>query len=115
MATERGDRRMTGLLVRALATKTTISVPATVIAQVWRGGARQARLARLLADPAVEVVPLDSDRARAAGVLCGHARTSDVVDASVVLCAREHGGAAIVTSDPEDLKKLDPRARLIVI
>ena len=115
VATERSKRRMTGLLIRALATNTTICIPAGVLGQVWRDGARQARLARLLADPAVEVVPLDEALARAAGALCGKARTNDVIDASVVLCAREHGNSPIVTSDPGDLRRLDPRAQLVTV
>jgi hypothetical protein len=115
IAAERSDRRMTSLLSQVLVDQTIIAVPTGVIAQVWRGGMRQARLARLLSDPAVEVVPLDDERARAVGILCGRTRTSDVIDASVVLCAREHGRAPIVTSDPEDLRRLDPGARLIVV
>jgi len=35
-----------------------------------------------------------------------------VVDAHVVLSAREHDAAGIVTSDPGDLSLLDPRAAL---
>jgi predicted nucleic acid-binding protein len=115
VATERGDRRMTGLLAVALAEAAGVYLPAGVLAQVWRGGSRQARLARLLVDPAVEVVPLNEARARAAGALCGRAGTSDIVDASVVLCARERGNTAIITSDPDDLARLDPKARLVRI
>jgi hypothetical protein len=36
-------------------------------------------------------VSLDDARARAAGQLCGVTGTSDVVDASVVLCAKRRG------------------------
>jgi hypothetical protein len=39
------------------------------------------------------------------------AHTTDVIDASVVITAREHA-SAIVTSDIDDLRKLDPHARL---
>jgi hypothetical protein len=53
-------------------------------------------------------------RARAAGQLCGVSRTTDIVDASVVLCARAHS-AKIVTSDPDDLRRLDRKAELIVV
>jgi hypothetical protein len=35
-----------------------------------------------------------------------------VVDASVVLLARSHG-APIVTSDPDDLLRIDPKAQLV--
>ena len=53
-------------------------------------------------------------RARQAGQLCGVTGTSDVIDASVVLCAREHGHT-VVTSDPDDLRRLDPKLDLIEI
>lgn len=48
------------------------------------------------------------------GVLCGVRGTSDVVDASVALCARERAHA-VVTSDPGDLRALDPGLRLIEV
>ena len=112
IAFERNERRLVALLARALEHDLTLAVPAGVVAQVWRDGRRQARLARLLAAPEVELEPLDDIRARAAGQLCGVTRTADVVDASVVLCARTRKHA-IVTSDPADLRRLDPKAHLI--
>ena len=110
----RGERGIIALLARALERELEVAVPAGVIAQVWRDGRRQARLARLLAADEVEIVVLDDGRARAAGQLCGVRRTTDIVDASVVLCARERGHR-IVTSDPDDLARLDPAAALIVV
>ena len=59
LALERGDSRVRALLRRALETGLPLSVPAGVVAQAWRGGPRQARVARLLADPSVHVAPLD--------------------------------------------------------
>jgi hypothetical protein len=50
--------------------------------------------------------------AQATGVLCGEANTKDIVDASVVLLARKVG-AVIVTSDPGDLRRIDPAAQLV--
>ena len=44
------------------------------------------------------------DKVRAAGVLCGKARTSDPIDATVVLAAEP--GDRIVTSDPRDIATL---------
>lgn len=41
-------------------------------------------------------------------------RTSDVLDAHVVICTRR-AGQPIVTSDPDDLAQLDPGARLIIV
>ncbi|TMQ02339.1 MAG: type II toxin-antitoxin system VapC family toxin [Deltaproteobacteria bacterium] len=114
IAFERNDRRVVALLVRALDHRMAIVVPAGVIGQVWCDGRRQARLARLLATDEVEIEALDDRRAREAGQLCGARGTADVIDASVVLGARARGHR-IVTSDPADLARLDPRADLIVV
>jgi len=67
-----------------------------------------------LAADEVEVEILDDRRARAAGQLCGVKRTADVIDASVVLGARERGDR-VVTSDPDDLGRLDATLELIVV
>ncbi len=112
IAFERNDRAMLALLSLAVAHELPIHVPAGVVAQVWRDGRRQARLARLLGAPDVEVDPLDDLAAREAGQLCGLRGTTDVVDASVVLNARRHG-CRIATSDPDDLRRLDPGADVI--
>lgn len=89
-------------------------MPAGALAQVWRDGSRQAVLARLLRQDHVEVVPLDDAAARAAGQLCGATQTSDVIDASVVLCARARH-QPVLTSDPDDLRRLDPRLRIVAL
>lgn len=114
IAIERGDRRLQALLDEAAAASADLAVPAGVIAQAWRGSSRQARLARFLALSSVTVVVLDELEARAAGVLCGRAGTADVVDASVVLCARARGHA-VVTGDQDDLAALDPALRLVTL
>lgn len=114
IAIERGDRRMQALLDEAAFAGADIAIPAGVIAQAWRGSARQARLARFLGLGTVTTVVLDDLEARASGALCGITGTSDVVDASVVICARARGHAA-VTGDPDDLAALDPALRLITL
>lgn len=113
IALDRGNRRIMSVLSEAVEHSKAVVVPAGVLAQVWRGG-RQARIARLLADPAVEVVALDQAQAKIVGGLCGVTNTSDVVDASVVVCGRT-GRSTIVTSDPDDLRRLDPKARIAVV
>jgi len=112
VAFERNDRRVRRLIELAVEHGRQLHVPAGVVGQVWRDGARQVRLARLLRSTAVSVHALDSDEARAAGVLCGLSGTSDVIDASVALLARRQG-AVVVTSDVSDLNRLDPRLTLI--
>lgn len=114
IAIERGDRRLQALLDEAHAAGATLAVPAGAVAQAWRGGTRQVRLARFLRLSIVVVVPLDEAQARAAGVLCGLGRTDDVIDASVVICARARDHA-VLSSDPDDLAALDPTLRIVAL
>jgi hypothetical protein len=60
------------------------------------------------------VVALEEPEARAAGTLCGRARKEDVVDASVVVCARMRGHA-VITGDPDDVAALDPSLRIVAL
>jgi hypothetical protein len=55
---------------------------------------------------------LDLDEARAAGSLYGLAGTADVIDARVALLARRHH-AAVLPSDPDDLRRLDAEPMLV--
>jgi len=91
-----------------------MALPAGVLAQVWRASARQHGLALLLVDPTLEVVPLDSEEALLIGAHCARTGATDVVDVSVAVCARRRGHA-VVTSDPDDLLRIDPDLDLIVI
>lgn len=109
---ERGDERVRSLIRRAVTGGIPLAVPAGVIAQAWRGGPRQARIARLLADPVVEVVVLDDPTARAVGRLIARSSHHDVIDVCVALCAAERGHV-VVTSDPDDVAAVDPRLTLI--
>ncbi|MBA2320607.1 MAG: hypothetical protein H0V89_05565 [Deltaproteobacteria bacterium] len=83
---------------------------AGVVGQVWRGGARQAWLARLL--PALDVQPLDELLGRRTGALLARSRTTDVVDAALVLLPAD--GDLVLTSDPSDLVPLAAAAGLHV-
>ena len=111
---ERNDRRVVAIIARALEHHDSLIVPSGVVAQAWRDGSRQARLARLLGSHLCEVLVLDDRQARAAGQLCGLADTTDVIDASVAAAARDLG-ARVLTSDPDDLRRLDRRLELIAI
>jgi len=113
-AFERNDRRVVAIVARALHHKESLLIPAGVVAQAWRDGRRQARLARLLGSPICVVINLDDSRARAAGQLCGVTGTTDVIDASVVASARETG-AKVITSDPNDLLRLNNHLDVVVI
>ena len=74
-----------------------------VVGQAWRDSRRQVRLGKFLVSCHVDPVGLEA--AKAAGILCGRAGTSDVVDATVVVMAAATG-AVIWTSDPDDIKAL---------
>jgi hypothetical protein len=114
IALDRGDKRMIALLDRALAQRLTFRVPSGVVGQVWRDGRVQVILARFLRSVEVQIIPLDDQLARACGELCGATNASDVIDASVVILARERRDP-IVTSDPHDLRRLDRACPIIPI
>jgi predicted nucleic acid-binding protein len=107
IAFERGDARMRALCREALRARARFLVPAGVVGQVIRNPRRQVALRALLNGISTHVVPLDQILAEAAGVLCGKTGTSDVVDATVALVARRER-AVVVTSDEDDLRRLDP-------
>lgn len=103
IAIDSDDRRMWLIHRTALAEGRDVVVPAIVVGQAWRDGRKQARLARFLRTCQVE--PTDLETAKAAGVLCGQAGSSDVVDATVMATALTHH-ANIVTSDHKDMTEL---------
>ncbi|MGH3788590.1 MAG: PIN domain-containing protein [Pseudonocardiaceae bacterium] len=103
VAAERAGRRWVVLWDHFVRFRVVPLLPAAVVGEVWRGGPRAARIARVLA--ASEVVDLTHRRARAAGELCGRAGTSNPIDASVVLVATPRQ-ATVVTSDPDDIRQL---------
>jgi len=105
---------MIALFDQALRARKAFRVPAGILAQVWRDGRIQVTLARFLKAPEVEIVPLDEHLSRSCGELCGATGTSDVIDASVVIVAKERNDV-IVTSDDDDLRRLDPAAPIFHI
>jgi len=111
---DRNDRRVVVLLARARETGARVTVPATALAQAIRRPERQARLARLVRQPTTDVAALDRVDATNVGRLLAASGTSDIADAHVVICARR-AGQRVVTSDPDDLQRLDARIQLIVV
>lgn len=104
VAVERGDRDVVGIIERERRAGRMPRTHGGVVGQVWRGaGPRQAVLARLLAG--VDVVPLDEDFGRRAGVLLARSGARDVIDAAVVLLAAADLDE-ILTSDPRDIAAL---------
>lgn len=103
IAAERGRREFLAMHRESLAAEIEPIVPDVVLAQVWRGSAGQALLSRVLAG--CDVVVTGERTAQAAGVACGRAKTSDVVDAVVVVTAVRLA-APVVTDDQTDLHRL---------
>ena len=114
IALDRNDRRVIALLARATELGIRVTVPATALAQVVRNPARQTRLSRLIRQATTDLVPLNGTDATAVGLLLAETATADIVDAHVVICARRTG-QVVVTSDPGDIRRLDPELRLVAI
>jgi predicted nucleic acid-binding protein len=104
IAVERGTPLLRRYLLLADQGVLTVVTSSAVVAQVWRGGARQARLARLLRSDLVEEVWLDRETSRRIGALASSTGGIDVVDGHVALIAAERD-AIVLTSDPHDLAK----------
>jgi predicted nucleic acid-binding protein len=92
-----------GHLKEALRRGVDVTIPAVVVAEVWRGGRRAARIAALL--PACIVEPLDEPLARIAGEAMAAIKNSTVVDAIVVASAAIRGDR-VITTDHDDLARL---------
>ena len=114
IALDRDDRRVVVLLARASETGARVTVPASALAQAIRRPDRQVRLARLVRQPTTDVIDLGWVDATSVGRLLAASRTSDIADAHVVICARR-ADQPVVSSDPGDLRRLDPALRLIAL
>lgn len=112
VAVERRSQRVVHLMRLIHERRTPLVTSAGVVAQVWRGTARQAPVAFLLQHTVV--VDLTRAVARVIGRMLGATAQSDPIDAHVVLLARERGWP-VLTSDPDDLRALDPRLRLEIV
>ena len=84
----------------------TLCIPVGTIAQAWRSS-RQVRLARLLKSRDIDIAVMTPNVARSVGLLCARTGHDDVIDVHVAMCARERRHA-VVTSDPDDLSRIDP-------
>ena len=109
IAADRNDRAMWALHAGFLAEEVSPTVPAPVVAEAWRGGSRQANLARLLALCSIE--DMVGDQAKAVGVLAGKAAHEDVVDVTVVEGALRRGDA-VVTSNPTHIRSIADAVRV---
>jgi hypothetical protein len=114
IAAEKNSREFWALWKLAIQRDAKITVPAVALAQAWRGNSPV--IARLL--PACVVETIDEPAAKRIGAFLGRARQRDVVDAAVVVGALARGDA-IVTSDPDDIRRLlgsgRTRARVVTV
>jgi predicted nucleic acid-binding protein len=108
IAADRNDRRVWAEHRVRLESGLVPLVPANVVAQASRS-AEQVQMKRLLRG--CDIVAFDEQSAHEAGALLGKARTKDVVDASVVVLAIQHG-ADVVTGDAGDIRRLVVTARV---
>jgi hypothetical protein len=89
----------------------TVCVPSGAIARAWRGS-RQVRLARLLKSRDIDIAIMTPNVARPVGLLCARSGHDDVIDVHVALCAKQRRHA-VVTSDPDDISRVDPALPVI--
>ena len=109
IAVERGSGRAAHRFKMLLARRVPLVTSAGVVAQVWRGAGSQAPIAFLLRR--TDVIDLTAATARLLGRMLGAAGQADPIDAHVVLLARERSWP-VLTSDPDDLRALDPNIRI---
>jgi predicted nucleic acid-binding protein len=102
IAAERGSRAMWVLHREILAREVRPTLPTVVLGQAWRGGP-QARLSRFVRSCRIE--PFTESQARSAGTALAASGATDLVDAAVVVTALARGDL-IVTSDPDDLRRI---------
>ena len=102
IAIDRRDREVGAMLRVAQQQRVVVRSSAGVVAQVWRDGARQALLSRVLSG--VDVVVLDLSAAKRVGVSLGVVDRGDVVDGHVAQLVEP--GDRLLTSDPDDMRDL---------
>jgi predicted nucleic acid-binding protein len=107
IAAEKNSRQFWALWKSAIAQEATVTIPAPVLAQVFRSQSTQ--MSRVI--KGYEIEALDEELARRVGARLGLRKAADVVDATVVTGALGRGDA-IVTSDRGDVERLlDPSER----
>ncbi len=103
VSVDRGDRAALSFRIAAERAGHDLHTTAPVVAQVWRSGSQQARLASFL--KTVTIHPFDELDGRRVGEILGAAGTTDTTDAHLVVTAA-HLGLGIVTGDTADIELL---------
>jgi hypothetical protein len=105
IASENNDPTLAALLKAARKNRTPILVPATVVAETWRGARAHPRTPSLFGS--VDGFPdLNEKSARQVGALLAISKTAAIVDGNVVAIAIAQPPATIVTSDVNDITHL---------
>ena len=104
IALDRGAATVRGYVLLADRGSVALITSSAVVAQIWREGARQARLSRFLNSDLVSELPLDLDASRRIGALAAVTGSKDVVDGHVAVIALERD-AVVLTSDPGDIAR----------
>ena len=117
-----GDPRALSRAKLATLRGATVVIAASTLAEVLRGGPRDAPVHRALTK--VEVISIDAEQARAAGELLGHVALSGhahALDALIAIIAMaQPRPVLILTSDTKDMERLTeepdrPRRERVVV
>lgn len=103
IALDRGEEAAWAWLRRAVERRQPPIVNAAAIAEAWRDGQTQARLARALR--ACDLHEVNDRLARTAGEALAEVKGADTVDALIAACAATEG-ALLVTGDQADMRAL---------
>jgi predicted nucleic acid-binding protein len=105
--------RVLSLLIERIGADGRLVLSAGSIAEAWRASPRQTPLVFLLRRPRLTVEEITVPVAKAIGAFLGTVSDGDdIVDAHVVMLARRHG-LPVITTDPGDLRELDPKLTVI--
>ena len=102
IAIDHMDRRVGALLRIAQRERVPVRTSAAVVAQAWRGSARQANLARTLTG--IDIAAIDQTSGRRIGELLARCGAAGVIDGHVALLTEP--GDTVLTSDVDDLQRL---------
>jgi hypothetical protein len=111
IASENNDPTLAALLKAARKNRTPILLPASVVAETWRGPSTHPRTASLF--DSVDGFPeLNENSARQVGALLAISKTAAIVDGNVVAIAIAQPPATIVTSDVNHITHLLQSAKV---